>query len=1547
MTACNMVGGPLTGSGSTDSSKLSPGSLSYSSNPASYPYGSAISSNVLSGSGSITAVTISPSLPAGLTLNATNGTISGTPTTITASTSYSVRATNAQGTSYLTLTLAITDKPPTLTYGGQTTWVYTVGTAITNIVPTLGGGTTTSCSSSPPLPAGLTLSSQCKLSGTPTTPVAATNYTISANNDGGSAKLVLNLTVKDIVPNISYAPASHTYYRGQAITAITPTNTGGAITSCSSDFTLPAGLSLSSTCRISGTPTAITASKLYTITATNSGGSATTTLTLDVQEPAPNISFSPSARSLTINQAATISVTNIGGVPSTCNTSNPFPAGLSFSANCDITGTPTVLTSGWSSTITAGNATGSSGTSITIDVNDVAPVIAYSGSPYTWNADFPIAPITPTYSGGTVTACSSSPSLPAGLSLSNLCVISGTPTTAQSATTYAITATNSGGTKIVSISIRIQTVAPNLSFSGSPYVFTNGTMIAGVTPTNTGGVITSCVSSPTLPAGLTLSSTCDISGTPTSVASATNYTVTATNAGGSSSAIVRITVKDILPSFSYAGSPFSFSTGTAIPALTANNTGGAITSCSSSPTLPAGLSLSSNCDISGTPTVSSVATNYTISGRNSGGTATTSINITVIAAAPEITYSGSPFIYTVGTAISNLSPTNTGGVATSCVSAPPLPAGLNLSNTCDLTGLPTAVAAATNYTITATNADGSSSATIRITVNDVAPLIDYIPTTYSFTYTKGTAIAPLTPNSTGGTITNCTTTPSLPAGLSIAAGSCSITGLPTAIQGSTSYTITASNTGGSSSTTIMITVNDAAPAFSYAGGPFSTTINAAMATLTPTSTGGTITSCSSSPGLPGGLSLSPTCVITGTPTSLSTATTYTITATNSGGSASTTISLAIDDVIPTLNYAGSPFTYTQGVAIANATPTNTGGTITSCSSSSTLPTGLSLSSTCVISGTPSVTSGATVYAITATNSGGSVSRNISITVNLGPPILSFSGSPFTFTRGTAITTITPSNTGGTIASCVSTPGLPAGLTLSPTCVISGTPTAASAATDYSITGTNAQGSSSYTINITVNDTPPSIGFTPSSYVEELRTAISTITPSNSGGTITSCGSNPTLPTGLNLSNTCVITGTPTAITAATDYTITATNSGGSASAIVNIQVKNQPQIVFSSFMPLNGSTNGTPTGSSNAWTITFDGTDKVALTSNTAAGLDSDNPSFSAAGTKVTFASKTALNGSSNGSATSSYNVWSVLSGGTSPSALTANTAVGLDSNSAPQFSPDGTKVVFASKMDVSGSANGTATGSYNIWIINADGTGLTHLTANTGANLDSIRPVFGSSNSIVYFASKTAQDGSDDGTATASYNVWKVNTDGTSRSPLTNYSAAGSDCQDISVSSDGTKIVYASLADIGATTSSSYNIWTMSSNGTSNTYLTNKTAVGLDSRYPRFSSDKTEIVFSSKMNVSGVASSSYNIWSMTSAGVSQTPLTTVTSAGADSLYPVFSPDDSKIAFSSKMSIGATTANSYNIWVMSSNGTSQNYLTSNTAAGLDSVLGTGRIWFAP
>ena len=141
-----------------------------------------------------------------------------------------------------------------------------------------------------------------------------------------------------------------------------------------------------------------------------------------------------------------------------------------------------------------------------------------------------------------------------------------------------------------------------------------------------------------------------------------------------------------------------------------------------------------------------------------------------------------------------------------------------------------------------------------------------------------------------------------------------------------------------------------------------------------------------------------------------------------------------------------------------------------------MPAGLSLNSTTgAISGAPTVNQAATTYTVTASNTGGSTTTTISITVNdLAPTMLTYTQGTVLLVTGTALTADSPSNAGGIITSYSVGTALPAGLTLNTTTgVITGTPTAATASANYVITGKNATGSTTATVNITVIAPNPS------------------------------------------------------------------------------------------------------------------------------------------------------------------------------------------------------------------------------------------------------------------------------------------------------------------------------------------------------------------------------------------------------------------------------------------------------------------------------------------
>ena len=169
-------------------------------------------------------------------------------------------------------------------------------------------------------------------------------------------------------------------------------------------------------------------------------------------------------------------------------------------------------------------------------------------------------------------------------------------------------------------------------------------------------------------------------------------------------------------------------------------------------------------------------------------------------------------------------------------------------------------------------------------------------TTATAVYIRGTAITPNNPTSTGGAVTSYSVNPDLPADLSLDEDTGIITGTPTAVTAKARYTVTASNSAGSTTATLTITVEDAAPAgLAYTTGTAVYTVGTAITPNSPTSSGGAVTSYSVNPALPAGLTLSTsTGVISGTPTAVAATSNYTVTASNSTGSTTTTLTVTIN-----------------------------------------------------------------------------------------------------------------------------------------------------------------------------------------------------------------------------------------------------------------------------------------------------------------------------------------------------------------------------------------------------------------------------------------------------------------------------------------------------------------------------------------------------------------------------------------------------------------------------------------------------------------------------
>ena len=215
------------------------------------------------------------------------------------------------------------------------------------------------------MPAGLTLSADGRLSGTPT---AGGVYpgAITATNSEGATTASFGITVRQApvftTDNFTASLSTNTSYQATLTATGTPTPTY-AVTS----GTLPPGLTLEASGALIGLPT--TAGTFTGVfTAANSAGSATQTFTFTVTPSsiAPTFTNAPFTRdalaaNFAVGDAVDLTLASTGApAPSFGVTAGALPPGLTLSTAGALAGTPTtpgVFTGTFTSTNSAGSAT--------------------------------------------------------------------------------------------------------------------------------------------------------------------------------------------------------------------------------------------------------------------------------------------------------------------------------------------------------------------------------------------------------------------------------------------------------------------------------------------------------------------------------------------------------------------------------------------------------------------------------------------------------------------------------------------------------------------------------------------------------------------------------------------------------------------------------------------------------------------------------------------------------------------------------------------------------------------------------------------------------------------------------------------------------------------------------------------------------------------------------------------------------------------------------------------------------------------------------------
>ncbi len=1110
----------------------------------------------LTGPGEITSWEMNGSLPSGLFFGSANGTIWGTPTVLqTSPVTYTIWANNSGGSSSATINITILDELPTLSYSPENLTLYnnTVSSDL-SIAPTLtGAGVITSWEISPNLPNGLTFeTSNGTIWGVPTQRLTTTQFTVWANNTGGSTSASLNITVLHEVPMFTYSSYNLTLVNNTAMTAIEATLTGGEITSWEIEPVIPTGLVLETTNgTIFGTPTVVQTTTMYQIWANNSGGSHSVFINITIYDPVVDLQYNPENLTLTRDVPMTDLVPAYSGIVDDWTIVPGLPSGLDFTDGV-ISGTPEVNMTRTTYTVWANNSGGSSSHTINITILEPMVTLEYNPENMTLVRGTQMSDMAPTVSEGIVEFWSIHPALPSGLLFDNG-TVSGTPTVNMTTTMFTVYANNTGGNASHTINLTILEPAGDLAYAN--ITLTRNMSMTPLVPTYSGGTVEVWAVYPALPSGLIFSNGV-ISGTPLVNMTNSMFTVYANNSGGVASATVNITILEPAVTLTYNPDNVTLVRGTTMTPLEPTVTGGNVSEWGIMPDLPSGLTFTDGVFF-GTPDVNMTQMQFTVYANTSGGETIAWVNITILEPAVNLSYDPYNITLVRNVSMTPLSPIVSGGNAESWAIEPPLPAGLMFDNG-TISGTPEVNMTTTMFTVWANTSGGATYATVNITI--LEPIVSFVYDPAEITLTRNETMNAAFPSFLNDAkAEQWGISPSLPAGMVFANGV--ISGTPEINMTATMFTIYANNTGGTSASFLNITILEPVATVVYVPENITLIRGEVNASIVPILGGGMVESWSIAPALPEGMVFE-NGSITGIPLVNSTNTTYIVTATNTGGSAIAYLNLTIVEPIAVLAFNES-FVITRGLDELNATISNVGGMVATWAIEPALPLGLTMEHG-VLMGVSEENMTVTTYTLWANNSGGSASISFTLEVLEPKADIDYGEDGVTLINGISHGLIIPVIEGGVPTTWSIEPPLPDGLTFVNGYII-GTPTTNLDETIFTVYANNSGGTETANFTLTIEQPiyisryPKTLlvlavnqtltPLSPLFYFDENRIPVWSITPD--------------LPEGLLFENG-TISGIPTVASDFTNYTVTVTGQMVPVELYVTIIVMGEPDLTIES-----------------------------------------------------------------------------------------------------------------------------------------------------------------------------------------------------------------------------------------------------------------------------------------------------------------------------------------------------------------------------------------------
>ncbi len=972
--------------------------------------------------------------------------------------------------------------------GSSSSSVHIVSSATTvdagdsvNLTASIAGGVTWNIASGGGALSNVTTSSVTYTAPDPVSAVTVTITATSITSPSKSSNITLTVPAEPSVTTSSLAAGTV----GTSYPAVTLAGSGGIApyTWSVSSGTLPAGLNLApSTGVISGTPTAPAGTATLTFKLTDSGKATPLTatsqsLTLTINPAQPIAFTNPSLPAGTYNVPYTASAAATGGAGAlTYSKTGTWPAGLNLNASTGaITGTPTAVGS-FAAGVKAADSFGDSLTQAytivvsypQLSVNPVTLPSGYAGSSYTSPA------LTATGGSGTGytwAVTSGGPSLAAvGLSLnaSTGVISGGSPSVGTASFTVTVTdsASNTANAAL-SITIKpgvsITPVTLPTGYAGSSYTSPALTATGG---SGTGYTWAVTSGGPSLAAvGLSLNaSTGVISGGSPSVGTA-SFTVTVTDsASNTANAALSITIKPGV-SITPATLPTGYQ-GVAYSAAPLTATGGSGTGytwavTSGGPSLAAvGLSLNASTGIisGGSPSAGTASFTVTVTD-SASNTANAALSITIkpgVSITPATlptgyqgaAYSAPPLVAMGGSGTGYTWAVTSGGPSLAAV-------GLSLNaSTGVISGGSPSVGTA-SFTVTVTDsASNTANAALSITIKPGVSITttSTLPAAYTSSLYSQTLAAT---GGNGGPYTWTVTSglSSLTAEHLSLSSSGTVSGTPTSV-GLVSFTAQATDSVGNiANEAFSINVLpgvSVAPATLPVGYQPRAYIAPALLATGGSGTGYTWAVTSGGSSLTAlGLSLnSSTGVISGA-SPLPGAATFTVQATDSlGNTGSQTFSLTVEATLaitsaPTLKGGTPTVPYSQQLTATGGTGTGYTWATDGAGTTSLAGVGLTLSSTGLVSGTPS-TAGTANFTTTVTDAASNISAPVAFTVTITSALtITTTTLPAATTGSLYSQTLTAAGGSGTgYTWTLSAPGNLASfnLSLSAAGVISGTPT---------------------------------------------------------------------------------------------------------------------------------------------------------------------------------------------------------------------------------------------------------------------------------------------------------------------------------------------------------------------------------------------------------------------------------------------------------------------------------------------------------------------------